>query len=463
MAQSKREQYERTREQIRELADAHETATAGDVPENKDWPYIYPADAEEMLQWCDGYDPEKAIATPTDADHENNRWGETRAPSTLRQWLRSVMDFARDMDKPLSEASADDFNQSAQRMYNGTAATVTKPLSKNTIRARQNCLIKYIRHLDNGVDEDDIAVFDMKSTVVDPEDMLTREEFHAIRNAPEKPRDKAIVDLFLYTGQRNYALRTLRIKDIHLEDKKYRLNPEADGLKGAELVGTWNPLLGAVGSVRDWLQHHPASDDPDAYLLTQDRDASVRDPYEPISDDTVNRVLRKAAKIASEESPAIENKPTHAHAMRHNFVTMCKRDYDLDDDVIKRLIRHKPESDVMTTTYKHLSDEDFIQKAEEAFGFREEDDESPMTPETCDVCNEPLPPNAKACPNCGTVYTPDAKASQDVIEGKVREQKEEADSLEEYKDADKIAQAVDDDPKLAAQLMDKLGELADDE
>jgi hypothetical protein len=35
--------------------------------------------------------------------------------------------------------------------------------------------------------------------------------------------------------------------------------------------------------------------------------------------------------------------------------------------------------------------------------------------------------------------------------------------LEEYKDADAIAQAIEDDPKLAAQLMDKLGEIAEDE
>lgn len=447
MALSKRERYESHRESVREMAETGELLTR---------------DVEVMLEWCDGYDPEKATATPRDADHEKNRWGDTRSPSTLRQWLVSATAFARTVDGSILDATTDELNEAAQRMYTGEAECVNKSMSKNSVRTRQNSLKKFLRHVDTPADPEGIAVFDQESTVVDPEDMLTREEFHALRDAPEHPRDKAIVDLFLYTGQRNTAIRTLRIKDVKLDEGKYRLNSEADGLKGANLIGTWSPLLGAVGSIRDWLRHHPDPDDPNAYLLTERRDAIIRDATTTISDDTVNRVLREAAKVAAEEVPGIEKKPTHAHAMRHNFVTMCKRDYDLDDDVVKRLIRHKPESDVMSTTYAHLSDSDYIRKAEEAFGIREEEDESPMTPDYCNVCREPLPPNAKACANCGTVFTPDAKASKDVIKGRIREKKEQADTLEEYKDADKMAQALDDDPVLAAQLMDKLEDLSDE-
>lgn len=444
MAQSKREQYKSTRNHVRELA--KEGA-------------INATDADIILEWCDGYDDEKATVTPTDADHESNRWGETRAPSTLRQWLVSTTGFARDIDGSLLDATSDEFNQTAQRMYEGEAASASKPLSKNTVRSRQNCIKKFLRHADAMADPDEIAVFGKQSTVVDPEDMLTREEFHAIRNAPEHPRDKAIVDLFLYTGQRNNAIRTLRIKDIDLDDGKYRLNTESDGLKGAELIGTWNPLLGSVGSIRDWLSHHPEPDNTDAYLLTERRDSLFRDATSTISDDTVNRILREAAEKAAEDEPGIKNKPTHAHAMRHNFVTMCKRDYDLDDDVIKRLIRHKPESDVMNTTYAHLSDSDYIQKAEEAFGLREEEDESPMTPDHCDVCREPLPPTAKACQNCGTVYTPDAKSAEKQINSGVKNSYREidpanSDTMEKVDALDEIL----DDPEVKAALLEKLNE-----
>jgi len=414
MAQTKREKYESEREAVKDLA------ASGQIAEE---------DAAEMLRWCDGYDPENAITTPTNADDDSNRWGETRAPTTLRQWLVSVSAFARDLDESILDADADDLNRVAQRLYEGKAASTTKPQSKNTVRTRQNCLKRFLRHLDNGVDPADIAVFEQQSTIVDPEDMLTRAEFHALRQAPEHPRDKAIVDICLYTGQRNTAIRTLRIKDLDLDGGKYRLNSDVDGLKGADLVGTWNPLLAATGAVRDWLTHHPDPDNPDAYLLCERRDSIVRDASETISNDTINRVLREAATVAADDEPEIAQKPTHAHALRHNFVTMCKRDYDMDDDVIKRLIRHKPESDVMATTYAHLSDSDYIEKAEEAFGYRDDDeDESPMTPQNCGSCREPLPPNAKACPSCGAVFTPDAANSKRMYQQQAEERVISADT-----------------------------------
>ena len=441
MAQTKREAYERKRAHLRELMEAGEVS--------KD-------DGEEILEWCDGYDEENAITTPRNADSDANRWGSTREPTTLRQWIISLTVYSRNLDGSLLEATERELNEVSQRMYEGEANGVTKSLSKNTVRSRQNCLKKFLRHADIEASPDRIATFDKQSTVVDPEDMLTRDEFHAIRSGPEHPRDQAIVDLFLYTGQRNTAIRTLRIKDIRLDDAKYRLNDSADGLKGAELIGTWNPLLGAVGSIRDWLNHHPDPDNGDAYLLCERRDSLVRDSTTTISDDTVNRVLREAAEKAANKEPGIKEKPTHAHAMRHNFVTMCKRDYDLDDDVIKRLIRHKPESDVMNTTYAHLSDSDYIQKAEEAFGLREEENESPMTPDHCDVCREPLPPAAKACPNCGTVFTPDAKSAQDTLEDSVKESyKETEPGSETQEKVDQLDELLDD-PEVKAILLEKL-------
>lgn len=76
------------------------------------------------MVWCD--DPENAAVSPTDADGAANRWGETRAPATLRQWLLSGAAFGREVDEPLTEASADKLNRAAQAMYDGSAECVTK-------------------------------------------------------------------------------------------------------------------------------------------------------------------------------------------------------------------------------------------------------------------------------------------------------------------------------------------------
>lgn len=446
MAQSKREQYERKRAHIRELAEG------GEIQED---------DADAILTWLDAYDDEKATATPNSNGNDeyigDDRWGTSRAPSTLRQWAIGVSTYARELNGSIFDATTEDLNQTSQDFYDGdaevlsTRAKNTGGLSKNSVSTRQKSLRKFLQHYDDRATagQGELHIFDNESSLVDPDDMLTQEEFHAFRNAPEHPRDRAIANLFLYTGQRNNAIRTLRIKDIDLEDGKYRLNGDADGLKGADLVATWNPLLAATGALRDWLQHHPAPDDPDAYLLTERRDHRERDPYSTISDDTVNRALRRAAKKAAEEYPAIDRKPVNAHAMRHNFVTMCKVVYDMDNDTIKRLIRHKPDSTVMETTYAHLSDEDYIRKAEKAFGMRDEDNEEfDPSPEICDVCREPLPPGAKACSNCGEVFSLDAKHSQNILTEKLREKKEEAETLEAYKKLDRLEQAISDAPEI---------------
>jgi integrase len=419
MAQTKREAYERRREYIRELAADSTIATE---------------DAEAILEWGDAYDGEKATATPNaNGDYVgDDRWGNSRAPSTLRQWMVALTMYAERVDGTLLDATSDHLNRISQEMKDGDG------VSKSTISTRQNCLRKFLQHFDGQAmaDPDAIHIFDKEGAKIDPADMLTEEEFHAMRTAPEHPRDVAVVNLFMYTGQRNHAIRTLRIKDVNLEEGTYRLNTDVDGLKGAEEVATWNPLLGSNKPVREWVEkHHPAPDDGAALLITERQDHRERDPYSTISDDTVNWVLRRAAEKAADEYPAIANKPTHAHAIRHNFVTMCKVRYDMDNDTIKRLIRHKPDSSVMETTYAHLSDADYIKKAEEAFGIRDSTDEEDAfdaSPEFCDVCHEPLQRGAKACPSCGAIYSPDAHSAkqkiQSGLEGQVGEIQNEAEA-----------------------------------
>jgi hypothetical protein len=296
-------------------------------------------------------------------------------------------------------------------------------------------------------------MFDQEASHVDPNDMLTKEEIHEARDAADNPRDRLVFDLLLYTGQRREALRTLRLKDIDVAAGTYRLNPEVDGLKGAQDRNGNRPLLGAKAAVQNWLEYHPDTDDPEHFLITARPSYSAPDPASPVSGETVRRTMEKI------KSRTDIDKPMHPHAMRHNFVTIAKRDYDLPDDTIKYLIGHDPASSVMETTYSHLSGDDHVKRAEEAWGIRQPEEESPLTPEVCDVCSEPLPPDAKACAKCGAVYTPDAKAAQDAMQERLRDKKQAADTLEEYKDADAIAQALQDDPTLAAELMEKLGDM----
>jgi len=124
----------------------------------------------------------------------------------------------------------------------------------------------------------------------------------------------------------------------------------------------------------------------------------------------------------------------------------------MDDDTIKWLIHHSDSSDVMRTTYKHLSSEDWIQKAEVSAGYAEEEEESSLTPMACDVCGHSLGPTDVACSNCGNVFSPDAHSTKEEIEEDMYQAKGELEEDEE--DAlDKMKELIEENPEMLSKLM----------
>ncbi|MFB6219695.1 MAG: zinc-ribbon domain-containing protein [Halobacteriaceae archaeon] len=115
----------------------------------------------------------------------------------------------------------------------------------------------------------------------------------------------------------------------------------------------------------------------------------------------------------------------------------------------------------MERTYAHLTDEDHIKAAEEKYGIREPEKDSPLTPAVCDRCGEPLEGDWKFCPYCGFVYAPDAqevqqKANTDVKKSYAQADPEDVDTQEDIDTLD----ALLDDPEMKAELLDRLeGEL----
>jgi len=403
---------------------------------------------ETFTEYVDGgeIDPETgaAIEELLDAYDDHNIMVPTpggegpREPGTLMAWCYRLMQFAR--ARNLTTATAADLKEDIQAMHSGDHPTVQDSgIKKSTLRTYQAALRKfYGYHEEYGVVPEDIPMFSQEESHVDPSDMLTKAEIQEAREAAGNPRDRLIFELLLYTGQRREAIRTLRLKDVNLQEGTYRLNPEVDGLKGAQDRNGNRPLLGAKAAVQNWLDYHPDTGDPENYLITARPSYSVPDPTEPVSGETIRRVMEDIKADTSID------KPMHPHAIRHNFVTIADRDYDLPHDTIKYLIGHDAASQVMETTYSHLSGDDHVERAEEAFGIREPEDDSPLTPEVCPTCGHNLEPAAKACARCGAVFTPDAEGPTDP-ETAVKKSKLEADDLETLEKVEMLEDLLEDD------------------
>lgn len=281
-----------------------------------------------------------------------------------------------------------------------------------------------------------------------------------MREEINNPRDRCIFELLINTGQRLTAVRTLRRKDISLDKGKtgcFRLNPNSDGLKGADKTGQWKPLFGAKAAVREWMnEYHPVRNDPNAYLITQrpgwqqgkrsgeDEDKEV---YGMLSGQYINTVLKRIADQAG------VTKPANAHNFRHTAVTMLKRDYNQDNDFIKWYMGHKPDSKVFETTYRHLTDEDFRKQGEADAGFREEERDSPLTPSICPTCSNQLEPDDVACNKCGEIFTASAEAAQDMVEDKSFEGMRDADDDSEAESVANFREFLKENPKKAVEIM----------
>lgn len=422
---------------------------------------ITEADADRIREIVEAYDDENTIRSTPDGES-------TRSPTTLGLWIAHMTKVAR--EGPLDELHADpdgdrdtNINAVIDRYLTGDSDLVDDDgIAKKTVQKIQFTLRRFYHyHDDLGVDAEDINYYtDIAddNNGIDPADMLTREEIQAARAAADHPRDEAMFTLLLYTGMRNAALRSLRWKDVNLDDGVYRYNVNCEALKGADDVGEWRTLLDAEQPLRDWKNYHPDADNPDAFVFTKKPRWTAEEDLDPetqLSSNTVSYTMRKIKDDAGIE------KPMHPHMLRHNFVTIAKQDYELPDSTVKYLIGHEQDSDIMQRVYSHLSDESHNEKAEVAAGLREPDEDSGnrLTPETCRTCGSSLPDDARACSRCGTVFTPDAREAADTIDAEMKQDYRETDPSDD-ETMEKL-DALDElmaDPEVKAALLEKLAD-----
>lgn len=374
------------------------------------------ADADAVLEFLAALDENDMTAVYRNEKGEQ----ETLAYTSLMDYGRGLRMLGQELDCDLLRASLSDIQQATNEMV--------ETLSKQTVRQRQAAARKFYRyHDETAVNGGDIPLISVDSqSDVDERSTLTQSDIQSIRDACDNLRDRAMIELFIYTGQRLRAIQTLRIQDIDLDEGVYYLNTDEAGLKNADKVGGKRPLLGAEKHVRQWIKNHPTGE-PDDYLITTLPSATrTNGPGEHLSKVAIYNRLDKLFRKADVDKPDGQM----AHTFRHYFVTVCYRDYGMNPSTIKHLIGHTEASTVMETTYQHLTDQDHIDAARAATESGRDNDEErdAFTPVKCPTCNEPLAPDAKACEDCGAVFAPNAQATKETLQGNAEERVIEAET-----------------------------------
>lgn len=423
-ADNPRRRYNREKDRLGEAVES------GDVTE---------ADADAITEVLDALDADN----PAYAFQVNGST-ETKATSTVRNYCQRLRLAAAAVDGSLLDETTDGINQLMAAFASGDSPVAPDGgYSNNTLGQYQSALKAFYRYHDgHSVDPEEIPVAASDGKQIDERDMFTVDEIKAMRDVIDKPRERCLFEMLCYTGQRLRVIQTLRIKDVDPAEGVFWINTDAEGLKGA--TGK-RPLLGAREYVHQWLEYHPTGR-PDDYLFTPTMTSNGAVPGEMMSQSTFRYHLRKIADKAGVD------KAVHPHVFRHYFTTIAKRDYGMDDAHIKRLRGDSKGSNVMETTYRHLTDEDTIEHAQAKHEGREPEVDSPMTPKVCPTCKTQLDADAKACGRCGSVFTPDAQEAKRQAESDMWESKSEAPTDDHDKAIDKLRGLLEEHPELVAEL-----------
>ncbi|MFB6117879.1 tyrosine-type recombinase/integrase [Halosegnis sp.] len=419
MAQaSPREEYAKTRERL----DRHR--------ENGN---ISSREHEAIVEFLDAHDEENlTVALDPDREHLST--------NSLETYCTRLYIIAKRTEFDLMDATADDVNEFFTQML------ADDVWAQNTARMRQSNLRMFYEYHDI-LDPEDISLAPPSDSPVTEDDVFTSDEIQRMRDACPNPRDRCLLELLIFTGQRVRAIQTLRIKDVDVEGGLFRLNPTVEGLKGADGKRS---LLGARAFVEDWLEYHPASDDPDAYLIcpihTKHKE---NEAGSMLNGGQIRARLRKIGEAADIE------KDVNPHAFRHTFVTIAKRQYGLDNDDIKWIIGHNAASRVMETTYQHLTDEDRIQSVEEQAGYREAEDAVEGLDECPNCRRGNIPSGANVCPYCGETLTIAGEETKQTVRGDVADSREMAKGRGEDEDQEaieKLERLLSENPELLNEL-----------
>jgi integrase len=350
-----------------------------------------------LLEWSSALRPDVDNHEYVDENGEKKEL----AVQTVQSYLREMRKFAERARPRLLEVTPSTFNDEIDAMETGENQHVKNDgLAKTTLMVTQSAAQTFYWYFDVA-HPDEINVYGVRSASQhDEDDLFTREEVQALRANVEGTRNRALLEMFLNTGQRISAIQGLRIKDVNVAAGYFYLNTGRSGLKGAERRGRRRPLLGARKPMADWLNEHPLSDDSESYVFIGDPDHQKTKPDEPLCQGTIRNMLEYTARKAGVDNPV------NPHNFRHYWTTTMKQEYGLNDDEIKMLLGHKRSSNGLNVTYNHSVESKLRQNTEWKLGERETATTKSLTPDSCDSCDQDLDPHWKLCPVCGTTYGP---------------------------------------------------------
>jgi integrase len=252
-----------------------------------------------------------------------------------------------------------------------------------------------------------------------PSDIWTNEE-HAIfvKYCPEK-RDRCYHSMANDTSARPHELLNLRIKDVRFKISSTGMQYAEVHLLESKTKPRTLPLIFSIPYVKDWIDSHPISNNPDAFLFPSLADYNFG---EQLSENALYKQYTRTYKkhyfpklledssIPDRDKAYIKNmltKPWNPYIQRHSALTaksQILKESTLRDHAGWSMTSRMP------TIYLHYFGNESSKSLLEAYGIEEYHQKhiNILRAKTCPNCNEPNKPDSKFCAKCRMVLTYDA-------------------------------------------------------
>ncbi len=222
--------------------------------------------------------------------------------------------------------------------------------------------------------------------VIQRSDLLTPEEIDQLLRAATCARDRAFIATLWEAGPRVSEIGNMQLKHVTRVENGYLLDITGKTGSRTPLVVSSAPYLSL------WLASHPSAGNPEAPLWVQHRRQAR------LSYNAFVRLLQRLFHAVG------ITKPCHPHIFRHSRVTYVLANAIMNEQQAKTYFGWTPESDVIGSTYAHLTDADAnnaVLRENNLAPHQQAQQE--LLPVPCRICRELNPPKTEYCQRCHAV------------------------------------------------------------
>jgi len=302
--------------------------------------------------------------------------------NTRVHYVKQIKPVAAILQKPFKSMTKDDMVTFLNEYGKGKK---TKTMNNTKIAVK-----KFFQWIYNMTDDYPEVVKWMKpkptKTLIEPQTLLTHEEFQKLLGECRNQRDRALVQLIYERGFRPHELTCMKIGDVVTTEYGVRLMVPANTKTGPRPL----PLVQSAPDLKLWINQHPLKDDPKAPLFIQVNGSG----FSALSYDSLRSIFRRLVKRAKLK------RHVWMYLIRHTSLTRAAR-RKMPTATMEKAAGWVHGSR-MPAVYVHLSGADTEEDILEAEGVKTTIQVSePRKIQICPGCNAKVPFDFRYCQSCG--------------------------------------------------------------